>query len=372
VYKRQTSARFRPSRLARAKAYSWMVANHNLEKAGIDEKERQALIDGHPSTWMAGVVYEAGLASGLEYPRTLAFAAQIDALGAAFLEAQSEKDLGRAKALLVDTEWLDHRYFSETATERSADAPPRLLRRVISATGWDELLQEMVTVRLNLLFSVLALWDIELHSRHLKRLQARPVFSFLLPYADVPEGANKVLRTRGMFRLPVRRLLDLVFALASLQPRREWKVDRPSLEELAQKTNEAEQTLVNWRDGTKRFGWRDFDRVWREMFLAAQDKGTAPIAPLAPLFVAATIFQNLLVNVDSRSPAKRILLFDEDYSDWWAFHAAEAEGPKVEAGASPWPKWLSQVQPELSGIRSPVSSRSSQSSGRPSQPRESQ
>ena len=339
---RDASACFRPSTLARAEAHSRMVVNHNLRKAGIGEKERQALIDGHPSTWMAGVAYEAAFASGLEYPRTLAFAERIHALRAAFFEARSAKDLDRAKALLVDTDWLDHRYFSDTAAERSAGAPPRLLRKVIGATSWDQRAQRIAIVRGNLLFSLLALWDIELRSRHLKRLQARSVFSYLLPFAHVPEGANEVRRTRGMFLLPIRRLLDLVFALAVFHPRRSWKVDRPSLEELVQKTHEEEPTLVNWRDGTKRFGWQDFDRAWDKMFRASRTENSEPVAPLAPLFVAATIFQDLLVNVDSRSRAKEILLFDEDYSEWWAFHAVEVEGAKAEAkDASPWPTWLS-------------------------------
>src|SRR5690606_23409364 len=129
---------------------------------------------------------------------------------------------------------------------------------------------------------------------------ARSVFSYLLPFAHVPEGANEVRRTRGMFLLPIRRLLDLAFALAVFHPRRSWKVDRPSLEELVQKTHEEEPTLVNWRDGTKRFGWQDFDRAWDKMFRASRTENSEPVAPLAPLFVAATIFQDLLVNVDSR------------------------------------------------------------------------
>lgn len=339
---RDTSARFRPSTLARAEAKSRQFANDWLGKGGVGERERQDYLAGHPKSLTAGLVYEAAFVSRLEYPRTLAFAERIDALGAAFVEAQSAKDLGRAKALLLDTDWLDHRYFSDTALERSGGKTPRLLSHLIGAMSWDDLSQVRSVVTANLLFSVLALWDIELRSRHLQRLQARPVFSLLLPYAHVPEGAHNVPRARGMFLLPIRRLLDLVFALAAFHPRRSWKVDRPSLEELVQKTHEEEPTLVNWRDGTKRFGWQDFDRAWDKMFRASRTENSEPVAPLAPLFVAATIFQDLLVNVDSRSRAKEILLFDEDYSEWWAFHAVEVEGAKAEAkDASPWPTWLS-------------------------------
>jgi len=339
---RDTSARFRPSTLARAEARSRQFANDWLGKGGVGERERQDYLARHPKSLTAGLVYEAAFVSRLEYPRTLVFAERIDALGAAFFEAQSANDLGRAKSLLLETDWLDHRYFSDTAAERSAGTPPVLLRKVIGATSWDELLRDIATVRANLLFSLLALWDIELRSRHLKRLQARAVFSLLLPFAHVPEGANEVRRTRGIFLLPVRRLLDLVFALAAFHPLRSWNVDRPSLEELAQRTNEEEPTLVNWRDGTKRFGWQDFDRVWDKTFRASRIEKIEPMAPLAPLFVAATIFQDLLVNVDSRIPAKEVLLVEEDYSEWWAFHAAGVEGARAEAkDASPWPTWLS-------------------------------
>lgn len=339
---RDTSTRFRPSTLARAEVQSRQFANDWVGKGGVGERERQDYLARHPKSLTAGLVYEAAFVSRLEYPRTLAFAERIDALGAAFVEAQSAKDLGRAKALLLDTDWLDHRYLSDTALERSGGKTPRLLSHLIGAMSWDDLSQVRSVVTANLLFSVLALWDIELRSRHLQRLQARPVFSLLLPNAHVPEGAHNVPRARGMFLLPIRRLLDLVFALAAFHPRRSWKVDRPSLEELVQKTHEAEPTLVNWRDGTKRFGWQDFDRVWDKMFRAPRTENSESVAPLAPLFVAATIFQDLLVNVDSRSRAKQILLFEEDYSEWWAFHAVEVEGAKAEAkDASPWPTWLS-------------------------------
>lgn len=339
---RDTSAQLRPSTLARAEAKSRQFANDWLGKGGLGERERQDYLAKHPRSLTAGLVYEAAFVSRLEYPRTLAFAERIDALGAAFAEAQSAKDLGRAKALILDTAWLDHRYLSETAAERSAGAPPVLLRKVIGATSWDELLRDIAIVRTNLIFSLLALWDIELRSRHLQRLQARPVFSLLLPFSDIPEGANEVRRTRGMFLLPVRRLLDLVFALAAFHPLRSWNVDRPSLEELAQKTNEEDRTLVNWRDGTKRFGRQNFDRVWNETFRAFRTEKIEPMAPLAPLFVAATIFQDLLVNGDSRIPAKEVWLVEEDYSEWWAFHAAGVEGARAEANdASPWPTWLS-------------------------------
>lgn len=343
---RSGPAHFRTSTLARGEARNREVVAEQLAKCGLDEKERQDWFDRHPRGLTAGVVYETEIAGRLEYPETRAFAERIDALGAAFDEARAKSDLGYAKRLLLDTDWLDRRYFSETSAERSSGMMPKLLGAVSGATTWEDLHQPRAVVVANLLFSLLALWDAELRTKCLWRLPSRSVFSLLLPYAETDGTSGRVPRRPGMWHLPVRRLLDLVYALAAFRPDRPWQVGRPRVKTLAQRTNETEQTLVNWRDGTKRFGHHDFDRVWNAMFRAHRPENTEKsdrTAPLVPLFVAATIFQDLLVNVDSRSPTKHIYLVDGAYSDWWAFHAAEVEGAKAKAGASRRPPWLLQA-----------------------------
>jgi hypothetical protein len=150
-----------------------------------------------------------------------------------------------------------------------------------------------------------------------------------------------------MLHLPVRRLLDLVYALAAFRPDRRWEVRRPRVKTLTQQTNETEKTLVNWRDGTKRFALNDFERVWPAMFGATrygQPKAAVPLVPVAPLFVAATIFQVHCFKVDPNRSMMEVWLDVDEYFDWWRFHERKFVGAKDETkDASPWPDWLSQV-----------------------------
>ncbi|MCO5101342.1 MAG: hypothetical protein M9885_10700 [Burkholderiaceae bacterium] len=333
---RNRDARPRSSTLARVEVHAEKFASVHLAKRGFSETERRDLIDRHPRSLAAGVVYNTEGADGFEYPVTKAFAARIDALGADINEAQTRNELECAKKLLVETDWLNRRYFARTVTERSSGVAPGMLAKIGGAKTWDDLRQPRAVVTANLLFSMLALWDIELHSKHFRRLQARSILSLLLPL-----NASSGARVRGMLHLPVRRLLELVYSLAERSCRGAWPKTRPSVTLLSTKTNESEQSVVNWRDGTKRFGWRDFERVWNAIFAATLRGESQAPSPLAPLFVAATIFQDLFVKIDSSSQAKEVWLVDGEYADWWSFHAENFEGAKAEENdASPWPAWL--------------------------------
>lgn len=333
---------FRPSTIARARASSERYLTELLEKKGYTENDRQLWIENLPRSLAEGMIYETEIAGEIEYPLARSLANRIGKLGEAYREAQETRNLEGAKELLISTAWLDARYFTDALTEKERNSRPRLLDTVATAGDWNALERPVGAVTANALLSLLALWDIEFSSIYLTRLQARSTFVLLMPWADMPDNATKIVRKRGLFRFPVARLIDLSYALAHFHQHKKWPDRRPNVKELAIRCGETEQNLVQWRDGTKCFRWQHFQNIWEVLFPERLYGGKpARVRPLSPLYVAAAIFQNTLVKVDTNSRAKEVWLCDDEYLYWWKMHREQyPQASGVTFGDIHWPAWL--------------------------------
>ena len=305
-------------------------------------EEREIWIDNLPRSLTEAMIYETEVAGEIEYPLTRTLANRIAGLGTAYRQAKEASNLEGAKTLLLATVWLDDPYFTDALVEKEQNIRPRLLDIVAEASDWNALTRPTGVVTVNALLSLLAQWDVEFSAKHFARLQAQSAFVLLMPWADIPHDDQPIVRKRGMFRFPVARLIDLSFALAQFHKHKKWPDRRPTVKELAIWCAEIEQNLVQWRDCTKSFRWRDFSNIWAALFPESMQNGrTGRVRPLSPLYVAAAIFQDLLVDIDPNSRGKEVGLHDDEYRYWWKIHFDQfQQASGATFGDTPWPAWL--------------------------------
>ena len=328
----------RESTISRARRHSEERARDQLRQCQFSEDEISAWITGHPGTLTAGMIYETEVQGTIEYPLTMALARRIDELGITLISARESGDFAKAKITLLGTEWLDSRHFLSNHDE-APNASPELLQGAQSASVWSELEKPASGVAANLLFSLLAQWDIELQSQHFPRMQRRPVFSLLLPLADI-ERVQANPRGREPMRFPVSRLIDLLFAMHHRYKYCRWPDTRPGLKDLVPVCNESETNLVNWRDSTKHLSLNNFEQLRHALFVPAKN-GCSP--PIMPLYVATALFQVLLVKVDTAKRGKQVRLHDAEYLYWWNEQLQRMQqAGGVPSGDTPWPAWLSE------------------------------
>lgn len=330
----------RPSTEARMQQAGREFLSGLLRKQELGEEYIQRWLDNHPKTIAAALVYEAELPGEVEYPQTRALAQAMDALGRELYAARLEGNLERAKGVLLETEWLDARYYQADEVERNSDHVPALMAQARAASEWSELQKPADAVAANLLFAWLAQWDVELYKRFFLRLEHRSIFSLLLPTCNL-ERARAQPRSRGNMRFPITRLIDLVYAMGAFHQGQVWPKARPTLRDLVRATAQPEANLVNWRDGTKRMRFADFERIWESCF----PKGEAErMPPIVPHYIAAALFQVLFVKVDTNSRHKEILLHDDHYLFWWNEQWKQnQQADKIPTGLIPWPAWLDAV-----------------------------
>lgn len=279
-----------------------------LSKAKYSDKEIDLFSSNWPRTPYAGVIYGLQIPGKMEFPRTLEFAEKIDQISLNLSNAREQGRLEAFKRILLTSELLDQRYYVNVDDEWNSSADPEALNLTKSAQDWRDIDKPLGILVFNTLFSLMACWDIEFTQQYFHAFEPRSLFSLVLPKLDPAAGDLSevtIAKRRGMFWLPVKRLIELIACLGYFQNKREWPDHVPKLSNL----NESESRLVSWRDGTTNFRERDFCMMWQEL---CPDK----ISP-NPLFVAATMWQIYLTDIGTN---KTIHCVDDWYQGWWKAH----------------------------------------------------
>lgn len=336
---RNANQTFRASTVDRALSRAQNFLDDQLEKRGFDANERLDWIANQPKSPLASLVYSCEIPIDVQYPSARAFASEIDNLFEKLAKTSIERDLARAIAILADEPWLDNWYLAKNIKSRSTTEKSKILDAIQDEGSWDSLEKLIATIAANSLFSWLAMWDVEFYSAQLGRLAPSSVFARLLPTADIPE-TGPIEKKRGMFLFPISRLIDLSYAMAYYGQHQTWPDRRPTVKELSLRSNEPEQNLINWRDGTKRCTLNHFEQIWKAFF-STPDGKSSNVRPLIPLYVVATIFQDFLVRIDTNSIEKTVYLFDDEYLDWWNYHSQDiALAKRASCEDISWPEWL--------------------------------
>jgi hypothetical protein len=339
--------------LGRGAEHSAKYVHRKLKEAGYSAEEAEAWMAGHPGATMpgavcSGVVYEAEVEGIYTYPYTMEFALHIDKVSSRLLDAKVRDDLARFKSVLLDDPLIDARYYQQSSDGSDWVDMPSLLQRLEAASEWSVLAEIFPTIVANVVFSVLACWDVEFCSHYFSKNEPRSVFQFVLPRVEPVIGSivvGDMPKRRGMLWYPVRRLIDVMACIGEFVRNDEWPDVVPKPMDI---TREAElsglewsnQTLTNWRDGTTAFNSDDFAGLWEA--LCTNRDGVTQYYPW-PLFVATLIFQDLFVQIDARSSKRSILLLEDDYLPWWHLHLEKLKAKGCAFGTSPWPECFNKV-----------------------------
>lgn len=316
---------------------------------------------------------------GQEPPsKTLVLATRMDELAHVLWKAKQNGDFGTYKQTLLDSPLLESNYFADTERELGIDDAPFALRQAHMATNCDELNTSLKAVTANLLFSLMACWDLEFCQSYFTTMRPFPLFeSVMLRTAHDLQDNPKF--GRDTLRRPIRNLLDLMATLGDFIRHHETKPPRKVKVEMMATWLEMgdpqipAQKLWNWRRGRDAFLLEDLDVVWRCFTGVYNDEirnRTIPPPPV-PLFVAAQIWEHLQAQFDRKPRTGRLFIIQPWYLWWWEHHHACLAAKGVTWGNRPWPACI-RNQSSWPGARSPDSSLSSQSSGRSSKSRDSQ
>lgn len=338
--------------IKKSQQHSRDYVERQLVKNGYSTEEIQTWLVQHPGydtpgMLYSGLVYECQIAGYIAYPHTIEFASAIDRLSTRYFEARQQNNLAVFKDALLNHPVIGPAYFARIGAPTTQSTNNSLLEQLRAAEDWATIDQPLAAVTLNSLLSLLALWDVEFCSQCFSPFAPRSCFAMVLPKLDPKAGnadTGKIAKRRGMFWYPVRRLIDLMACMGEFAHNHNWPERIPKTQDIVRQTNESEQNLVNWRDGTKKFTRRDFTHIWHK--LCPDRKGsTGPIgAPeAAPLFVATVFWQSLLVDVNTASKKKSITLIEDDYLRWWTIHHEALRAKGTVFGASPWPVCFKEI-----------------------------
>lgn len=349
-----------------------------VREGGWTAPEARKIVSQSPS-WLAGVglptadlIYWNSPGFGADYPSSIEIAAKVDSYSQMFFEAQKAQDLECARQVVLTTSaWLRTFFPAET----DASEVDQLDCNIRSAVDWETL--GTLASRLNeeIVYMVMSCWDVEFCSAYFSgHVEAYPLFELLMPRLDptinVEVGTGRFLRAgqkprQGIFQKSMSRFLEIVAVLAYGHNHGRLPRELPSVKEMAAWFKEPESRIVSWRDETTKFTLRDLTRIWESATMPNKD-GFWPSVP-RPLLVAAYLWSSLLVRENGK-PKKWYICFDA-YDLWWRRNRDRLTAKGLKFGNTPWPAYLTD-QPV--GNRSPESWRSSQSSGRSSQPLDSQ
>ncbi|MFH1987447.1 MAG: hypothetical protein ABIK25_07460 [Pseudomonadota bacterium] len=349
-----------------------------LQKAGWPEDEAKEIIARNPS-WKAGVglptanlIFFNSPKYAEGYEEVLSVAVGFDQLCHAMSDAFRSGEVSQAQeSLLEASRWL-RGYCPDEVDTSDIDA----LDKEIQAAADIEHLRKLANkLGDEMLFHVLSCWDVTFCSLYFAgKLEAFPLFELVMPRLapniEVEPGTLRFLRNgeppkAGIFDKSVSRLFDFLAVLIYWKKNRKPPTKLPTVVDMAKWFNESERRIVNWRDETTRFTYRNLSDICYAATGVDKD-GNATGMP-SPMLVAALLWSPLLVRENGK-PKSWHMCFDA-YEAWWKRNLARLTDKGLKFGETPLPSCLTY---QSEGSRSPELWRSSQSSGRSSQSRDSQ
>ena len=343
----------RPAELVKARAGVRDRALRRLQdEGGFPYEEAVALVRSRDfdsqGPWLTLVRFGA---SNEEFvcPGTEELARQLDKLDNQLEGFRKAGDLPGFKAKLLESRF----YASGVEWLLSIDEGEHVLESA-SAENWQEITPVVAAIFLGAMLQLLASWDVEFQSRYLVSdksewvMRPRPLFKMVMPRLKTGARPNEHGKSppRGLFHLPIRRLLDLSYCFARRFREGVW----PSESEMTRSLIAAsggqvlmgedfsEQPMGKLRKGIRRLKSEEFSSVWESM--CGGDRALSPHPPW-PLYCVAQLWTVLLVQKDKNHPTPGISSVDigwDEYYEYWWDRCLKGFGAKgIRLGALPWP-----------------------------------
>ncbi len=345
-----------------AKKMGWSSDECSAQIAATPKKR-----DGNVGVW-ASWIKSMEIPGAMHFPLTIALALKTDELLQSLIDACNQDDFDRFKRDICA-----HQEGNSPANQFDSAKPatePLLEDAQWAAiSNWSEADTVLNSRYESIFFDIYTGLDIEWGSQYFRAMKAIPLFLWIAPRIneewDIQLGPapskNRIYR-------PIRRLLELSYALVHMHYRKCWPSAPVGRSELGKALELSDAVVGNYFDGTRKLTLRTHEIHWQAMcghLSSDQVKpGNAPWSP-TPLAVMAIVWQaNLIVDTSENKLKSWILLDEDEYMRRWQYHRRNWASLLPPAGDMEWPTWL------LNQSVSSDSVRSSQSSGLSSSPRE--
>jgi hypothetical protein len=332
--------------LEKAKKYSLARIKNQLQDEGATSIQISDWLDNHPINTQnlscySTLVYESSQPESIiQYPLTLDFAKEIDSISWRMLEKYNENDINGFKDVLFGSAINAPIYFSKSFNESSEESRDEFLNVLRAAETWKDLEVPTRLLISNCLISFLALWDVEFGSLvYFKSLEPRSCFEMVLPSLNARDSDLLSLKKkRDILKYPIRRLIEILVVMGFSTRNKKVINKLPKRTRIFIDCGIAESDLTKWKCGINHFTKSDFTQMWTSLNSESNDPKAAFLEPW-PLFIAATIFQNVFTDVHSeKGKTKTIWLVKEDYLPWWKYHFDKLNAKGTTFGKSPWPE----------------------------------
>lgn len=325
-------------------------------------------LEGVASPW-ADFIYS--LTHVGKYEETISLAKAVDRFSASIYVAFQSRQQDKAQEACIQAlEWLR----SICPNQDSSVELKLMMSRFQVADSLAGIQKARVELEDQILFALLSCWDLEFCSTYLSPFQAYPLFELVMPRLSetiqVENGTGKLLRNGKapkdrFFDKSILRLIDFMAVLAHKKQYQIMPSDMPSLADMSRWFDVDAETLKSWRDESTRFTYANFEMIWGKAFPPASDG--IRIASPVPMLTVSHLWKNLLARKNGK-PISITVCFDA-YESWWRLNRERLQAKGLRFGDIPWPTCLTA---QSLGNISPDSWRSSQSSGRSSNPLHSQ
>lgn len=203
-------------------------------------------------------------------------------------------------------------------------------------------------------YRLFSCWEIEYLAACLtnkdsgRGIAPQPIVEFLMPKLK-PEAKklpNGMFSSRGLFHLPLRRLLDLCYCFSILHREGKWpsknRITRTQVAGAGGNVlqgDASDQPLAKMRKGLRGLSAEEFRDVWISM-VGQNDEGRIPMPPW-PWYIATQALTRLFVQKSERFGAMTVVTPGSHlYRYWWEQSFSEIKAQGVRFGNYPWPSYL--------------------------------
>jgi hypothetical protein len=348
----------RPNKIAEARAQQkrWLYERY-INEGGFSASEAESLAQSQMERAKANPRYLTCIVQSIQdnakgYLKTEALAKAIDVCDAELelFKANNNLQKYKAKALDILKEGGTENWINQFADMKGAR------KRIRDAVDFRELDEIVKALMVSSLFQFLACLDVEFQASYLtdpnsgQGLIPQPLFLLLMPALspDAKLNADGSYKTRGIFNLPLKSLLNISFCLVYAHRNKKWPAKRFNTKRnmaawIGKDTLlDTEQQLSKIYRGTKGLTTLDFSGMWSSM-CEVEGQDILPTPPW-PLYFAAQMLTQLLVTsrqINGSRVASGIFSPTScAYRYWWDIYYKKACVAGFKFGIHPWPGYL--------------------------------
>lgn len=309
------------------------------------------LFDGDRD-FLSSLITSFGTLNGLSWPITEKLALELDIQNKELTDLLQQKKFPVFKQRVLEL-------CNEPPLKLWINSIPQAVGLLEKSTHADDMkeLDEITSCwAIHAIYKVLACWDVEFQSKYLNpegstnNIEIRPLFHLLMPRTKSGSGSDSMekLSARGIFHLPIRRLLEMSYCLAHFCRNRKFpnidRVRRCDVEAWAGESNkiQGEGNIAKIYRGTMSLTASEYDDIWVSMCGKCKN-GEYPLAPW-PIYIAAQIWTHLYVTKTSykgfRIANAIVMPAAGIYEYWWYYQHKQFEIKTQNSKVAAWPKCL--------------------------------